>query len=152
PLHHDGRRERHRDAVVPRLPPERDPGEPRHRIGRVGPALPDGGADRVHLHQGLQDGPVAGQGGYVMSGRKGSNWWTFWGVLILVWAAFPLLWMVSLSFKDPDTFREGTPTFFPQQWSWSNFKTVFSDELFTSALRNSFGIAIIATLLSVIVA
>jgi multiple sugar transport system permease protein len=83
---------------------------------------------------------------------KTSNWWTFWGVLILAWAAFPLLWMVSLSFKSPDTFREGTPTFFPDTWTWENFRTVFDDELFTSALRNSFGIAIIATVLSVIVA
>ena len=37
--------------------------------------------------------------------RKTSIWWTVWGVLILLWALFPLVWMVSLSFKDPDTFR-----------------------------------------------
>jgi multiple sugar transport system permease protein len=87
-----------------------------------------------------------------MEGRKTSNWWSFWGVLILLWAAFPLLWMVSLSFKDPTTFRSGTPSFFPSDWTWDNFSTVFRDDLFTSALRNSFGIAVIATVLSVIVA
>ena len=48
--------------------------------------------------------------------------------------------------------RRATPAFFPEDWTWDNFQTVFSDELFTSALRNSFGIAIIATVLSVIVA
>jgi multiple sugar transport system permease protein len=85
-------------------------------------------------------------------GNKTSNWWTVWGLLILVWAAFPLLWMFSLAFKSPDTFRAGSPSFFPEEWTWDNFSTVFNDELFTSALRNSFGIAIIATLLSVIVA
>ena len=84
--------------------------------------------------------------------RKTSRWWTVWGLLILVWAAFPLAWMVSLSFKDPDTFRSATPTFLPQDWSWENFDSVFSDELFTSALKNSFGISIIATTLSVVVA
>ncbi len=87
-----------------------------------------------------------------MEGRKTSGWWTFWGVLILLWAAFPLLWMVSLAFKDPATFRSGSPTFLPKDWTWENFKTVFSDDLFTSALRNSFGIAVIATVLSVIIA
>ena len=87
-----------------------------------------------------------------MDGRRTSNWWTVWGVLILAWAAFPLLWMVSLSFKNPATFRSAEPSFFPTEWTWTNFESVFSDELFTSALRNSFGIAIIATLLSVIVA
>jgi multiple sugar transport system permease protein len=60
--------------------------------------------------------------------------------------------MTSLAFKSPDTFRSGSPSFFPEDWTWDNFDTVFSDSLFTSALRNSFGIAIIATLLSVIVA
>ena len=87
-----------------------------------------------------------------MGDRKASNWWTFWGVLILVWALFPLLWMVSLSFKDPDTFRSAEPTFFPKTWVWDNYKTVFTDSLFTSAFRNSVGISLIATALAVIVA
>ena len=84
--------------------------------------------------------------------RKTSHWWTVWGLLILLWALFPLVWMVSLSFKDPDTFRSSKPKFWPEDWSWDNYRTVFNDSLFTSALRNSFGIAIIATSLSVIVA
>ena len=87
-----------------------------------------------------------------MGGAKTSRWWTLWGALILVWAAFPLLWMLSLSFKDPNTFRSSTPSFFPDEWVWTNYDTVFSDSLFTSALVNSLGIALIATGLSVIVA
>ena len=87
-----------------------------------------------------------------MEGRKVSHWWTAWGVLILAWAAFPLVWMLSLAFKSPETFRSGDPTFWPRDWTWENFSTVFRDELFTSALRNSAGIAVIATILSVIVA
>jgi multiple sugar transport system permease protein len=88
----------------------------------------------------------------VMGGAKTSRWWTAWGIVILAWAAFPLLWMVSLSFKDPNTFRSSTPSFFPSEWVWTNYDTVFSDSLFTSALRNSIGIALIATGLSVVVA
>ncbi|WIM93142.1 carbohydrate ABC transporter permease [Actinoplanes oblitus] len=87
-----------------------------------------------------------------MAGRKASNWWTVWGLLILLWALFPLLWMVSLSFKNPDTFRSVEPTFFPQVWVWDNYKTVFTDSLFTSALRNSVFIALIATFLAVVIA
>jgi multiple sugar transport system permease protein len=86
------------------------------------------------------------------SGRRTSTWWTVWGVVILAWALFPLLWMVSLSFKDPATFQDATPSFFPETWSWANYQTVFRDQLFTSALRNSFGIAILATALAVVVA
>ena len=61
------------------------------------------------------------------SGNRTSNWWTFWGVLILLWAMFPLLWMTSLSFKSPQTFRDGDTSFFPSEWTWENFETVFSD-------------------------
>ena len=87
-----------------------------------------------------------------MTGQRTSSWWTLWGGLILAWALFPLLWMLSLSFKDPNTFRSAEPTFFPSSWVWTNYQTVFSDTLFTSAFRNSVGVALIATLLSVIVA
>ncbi|MET0146641.1 MAG: carbohydrate ABC transporter permease [Ilumatobacteraceae bacterium] len=87
-----------------------------------------------------------------MDGRKTSNWWTAAGIAILLWALFPLLWMLSLAFKDPNTFRSGTPQFLPKEWTWENFRTVFDNSLFTSALRNSFGISIIATLLSVVIA
>jgi trehalose/maltose transport system permease protein len=87
-----------------------------------------------------------------MENRRTARWWTLWGALILIWALFPLLWMVSLSFKDPSTFRSAKPTFFPEQWVWTNYKTVFSDSLFTSALRNSIGISILATALAVVVA
>ncbi|MEV0898925.1 carbohydrate ABC transporter permease [Actinoplanes sp. NPDC049802] len=86
------------------------------------------------------------------SDRRTGVWWTVSGLLILVWALFPLLWMVSLSFKDPDTFRSESPTFFPETWVWDNYRTVFSDSLFTSALRNSVFIALTATFLSVIIA
>jgi len=88
----------------------------------------------------------------VATGNRSSNWWTAWGVLILVWAMFPLLWMASLAFRSPETFRDGEPGFWPSEWTWENFRTVFSDELFTSALRNSFGIAILATIIAVVVA
>ena len=84
--------------------------------------------------------------------RKTSRGWTIAGLVILVWAAFPLVWMVSLSFKDPDTFRGSQPGFWPDEWVWQNYDSVFSDSLFTSALRNSFGISIIATLISVVIA
>ena len=87
-----------------------------------------------------------------MAGRTTSNWWTVWGLVILAWAAFPLLWMTSLAFKSPDTFRTGEPSFLPKEWTWENFESAFDNELFTAALRNSFGIAVIATVLSVVVA
>lgn len=37
-------------------------------------------------------------------------------------------------------------------WSWENYRTVFASDLFTTALRNSVGMALIATTISVILA
>ncbi|GAA1805942.1 carbohydrate ABC transporter permease [Luedemannella flava] len=83
---------------------------------------------------------------------KGRNGWTFAGLAILAWALFPLVWMLSLSFKDPSTFRGEEPGFFPTEWTWANYSTVLDDPMFTAALRNSIGISLIATALSVTVA
>ena len=46
--------------------------------------------------------------------RRNARWWTVWGALILIWAFFPLLWMISLSFKDPNTFRSETAHLLPE--------------------------------------
>jgi multiple sugar transport system permease protein len=81
-----------------------------------------------------------------------SRWWTVAGVAILIYSLFPILWMISLAFKPPSEIVSGAPSFFPNEWTWNNFATVFTDSLFTSALRNSIGIAFIATLLSVVIA
>ena len=48
--------------------------------------------------------------------------------------------------------RSSSPSFFPSKWVTTNYHTVFSDSLFTSALRNSVFIALIATLLAVVIA
>jgi len=81
-----------------------------------------------------------------------SHWWTVSGFVILLYTLFPLAWMLSLAFKPPSEIVSGDASFLPKEWTWANFQTVFSDSLFTSALRNSIGIALIATLLSVVIA
>jgi multiple sugar transport system permease protein len=83
---------------------------------------------------------------------KDSRWWTVAGIVIVVWSFFPLLWMISLAFKPPSDIVSGKPQFLPTSWSWDNFTEVFSQSLFTRALINSIGIALIATVLSVVVA
>lgn len=84
--------------------------------------------------------------------RSASAFWTVWGSIIAAWALFPVLWMLSLSFKSPVSFREGEPSFMPDEWSFANYQTVFADPLFIAALRNSFGVAITATALALVVA
>jgi multiple sugar transport system permease protein len=83
---------------------------------------------------------------------KAGRWWTAAGILILLYSFFPLLWMISLAFKPPSDIVSGKPQFWPTTWTLDNFTEVFSQPLFTRALLNSIGIALIATVLSVVVA
>jgi multiple sugar transport system permease protein len=72
--------------------------------------------------------------------------WAFAVVAVLVYALIPVLWIISLSLKTPETIGDGR--FIPSQWTLDNYSAVFNTGFFTSALRNSIGIALIATLIS----
>ena len=72
-------------------------------------------------------------------------------VLILVWCLLPIAWILSLSFKPVRETATGSPQFLPKEFTWDNFSSVLQNDDFQRALINSFGISIIATVLSVIV-
>jgi multiple sugar transport system permease protein len=77
----------------------------------------------------------------------------FWsgGILAVIVAALvPVVWIISLSLKDPATISDGR--FLPKKWSLENYKSIFQQSIFTDALRNSIGIALIATLIAVTLA
>lgn len=71
-------------------------------------------------------------------------------LLVIVWTLFPVVWIVSLSFKPESGINN--KKFLPSSWTLENYRTVFKTSLFTSALRNSIFISLIATVLSVIIA
>jgi multiple sugar transport system permease protein len=73
-------------------------------------------------------------------------------IAILVWCLLPVVWIVMLSFKPEAETAAGSPQFLPQSWSFENYVSVMQDPLFQRALINSFGISLIATVLSVILA
>ena len=81
--------------------------------------------------------------------RQKSGWITANVVTILL-VLIPVVWIFSLSFKDPSTITN--PTFFPKQWTWSNYKGIFTSSEFTRPLLNSIGIGLIATFISVVLA
>jgi multiple sugar transport system permease protein len=72
--------------------------------------------------------------------------WSLAVVAILVYALIPVVWIISLSLKTPETIGDGR--FLPSDWTLTNYSDVFSTGFFTSALRNSIGIALIATLIA----
>ena len=76
-----------------------------------------------------------------------------WGsanLAVIVFAMFPVFWILMLSLKDPTTLGDGR--LWPAKFSWENYKGIFNQSVFTDALRNSIGIALIATFIAVILA
>ena len=71
-------------------------------------------------------------------------------VLVIFWTLFPVVWILSLSFKPESGINN--QKFLPDSWTLENYRTVFNTPLFTSALRNSIFISLIATVLSVMIA
>ena len=74
-----------------------------------------------------------------------------WGAanaIVLVTAAIPVWWLISLSFKDPATLEDGS--FYPHKWTFDNYSGIFDSPLFTHALVNSIGIATISTVAAVV--
>jgi multiple sugar transport system permease protein len=82
-------------------------------------------------------------------GRQISGWSAAIAVIVVA-SLVPVVWIISLSLKDPATIGGGS--FFPTKVTWSNYSGIFSQALFTSALRNSIGIALISTVLAVVIA
>ena len=73
-------------------------------------------------------------------------------LLIMLWCLFPVAWIVSLSFKSEGETATGSAQFLPKDPTFANYSAILDNGDFTRALINSFGIAIIATVLSVIFA
>jgi multiple sugar transport system permease protein len=63
---------------------------------------------------------------------------------------FPVFWILMLSLKSPSTISDGR--LIPSSWSLENYKGIFQQSIFTDALRNSVGIALIATAIAVVLA
>ena len=87
-----------------------------------------------------------------MKKRTGKQVGEWSGVIIIfiVLSLVPVVWMISLSLKDPSTIGDGN--FFPSKVSWTNYDGIFKQSIFTSALRNSIGIALISTVIAVVIA
>ena len=76
--------------------------------------------------------------------------WSGVFVIVVVCSLVPVFWILMLSLKTPATATDGA--FIPHQWTLHNYKDIFSQGIFTAALRNSIGIALISTALAVVLA
>jgi multiple sugar transport system permease protein len=76
--------------------------------------------------------------------------WTAAALLVVGYALLPVAWIVSLSFKRGDDVH--ARRFLPTDFTLENYRAVFRTSLFTAALRNSIGISLVSTAISVVLA
>ncbi|MBN0047427.1 carbohydrate ABC transporter permease [Streptomyces actuosus] len=81
-------------------------------------------------------------------GRSHAVRWGVLNVAVVLYALFPVWWIIALSFKDPSTLTDGD--YIPRQWTWENYRGIFQTSEFTRALINSIGIALISTTIAVV--
>jgi multiple sugar transport system permease protein len=76
--------------------------------------------------------------------------WSTANLVVLVAALFPVFWLLMLSLKTPATIGDGR--LIPSSWTLDNYKGIFEQDIFTRALVNSIGIALISTVIAVTLA
>jgi multiple sugar transport system permease protein len=76
--------------------------------------------------------------------------WVLADLVVFVFAVFPVFWILMLSLKTPATVSDGR--LIPKDWSFTNYKGIFQQSIFTRALINSIGIALISTVIAVVLA
>ena len=81
---------------------------------------------------------------------KRNTGWSAAIAIICICSLVPVIWIVMLSLKTPATVTDGS--FVPHAWTLNNYSDIFKAGIFTSALRNSIGIALISTALAVVLA
>ena len=85
-----------------------------------------------------------------MRSRSSDLKWGIGAALVVAFTLLPIVWIISLSLKQGDDIANNR--FFPSKAGLGNYRTVFNTDLFTTALRNSIGIALLSTLVSVVLA
>ena len=75
---------------------------------------------------------------------------TWWGIniIVLLYAFIPVVWILTLSLKDPSTLNDGK--YFPVSPSWDSYAKIFTNDDFIRALINSIGICLISTFVAIV--
>jgi multiple sugar transport system permease protein len=75
--------------------------------------------------------------------------WVVIDTLVLSYALFPVLWILSLSLKPTSTVKDGK--LIPTSVTFDNYRGIFRGNFFSSALINSVGIGLLTTVIAVVV-
>ncbi|MFD1134757.1 carbohydrate ABC transporter permease [Paenibacillus urinalis] len=72
-------------------------------------------------------------------------------LLISLFCLFPFLYVLSVSFTDPETYVPFQFYLFPEKWSLDSYRYILSTNSFVNAFKNTIFITVVGTLLNIIV-
>jgi trehalose/maltose transport system permease protein len=75
--------------------------------------------------------------------------WVVIDTVVLLYALFPVLWILSLSLKPTSTVKDGK--LIPSSVTFDNYRGIFRGNFFSSALINSAGIGLLTTVIAVVI-
>jgi multiple sugar transport system permease protein len=81
--------------------------------------------------------------------RRRAASWVIINTLVVGYALLPVLWILSLSLKPTSTVKDGK--LIPSSITLDNYRGIFSNDFFSSALVNSIGIGLITTAIAVVI-
>ncbi|MGB8795861.1 MAG: carbohydrate ABC transporter permease, partial [Mycobacterium sp.] len=82
-------------------------------------------------------------------GVRRATTWVIVDTLVLLYALFPVLWILSLSLKPTSTVKDGK--LIPSSVTFDNYRGIFRGNYFSSALINSAGIGLLTTVIAVMI-
>jgi multiple sugar transport system permease protein len=85
-------------------------------------------------------------------GPRRAAGWVIIDLLVVIYALFPVLWILSLSLKPTSTVKDGK--LIPSSITFDNYKAILQGSdtnIFNSALVNSLGIGLITTVIAVVI-
>jgi multiple sugar transport system permease protein len=82
-------------------------------------------------------------------GTRRATAWAIIDALVLLYALFPVLWILSLSLKPTSTVKDGK--LIPSSVTFDNYRGIFRGNFFSSALINSAGIGLLTTVIAVVI-
>jgi multiple sugar transport system permease protein len=82
-------------------------------------------------------------------GAGRASGWAVINILVIIYALFPVLWILSLSLKPTSSVKDGK--LIPAEITFDNYKAIFAGGAFSSALINSIGIGLITTVIAVVI-
>lgn len=82
-------------------------------------------------------------------GVRRATAWVVADAFVVLYALFPVLWILSLSLKPTSIVKDGK--LIPSSVTFDNYRAIFRGNFFSSALINSIGIGAITTVIAVVI-